>query len=400
VERLPVRYAAIVCIAVSSMFMGGAGAVAFATPGTDGGDGSNSAGGTQNNSAGGTQNPDTGGTQNTGTGSTVGGFRLPKLLPGLGNSPFNKYTASPFALPAMNLPQWPGPSLSSFNIVNLMLPGPATPGLTMPPSAPLTVQAPDPAGRGPALQTSDDTSLPANLPTADPGKQSPTVSPLPSVPSGGPVGQPVTIDNPLSGQLPIDLHSPIVPQLLPPPVVVILMAAAQQIPLAGVLITPVLNAKVPPFIADVVIPALLSDIAVPTPTLGAMSPATTAPDVASLISPASFSKPAGRSLPPELGMMGMDVPQAPEITPAPPTVDPPHWTSPSNNDITTLSAPVAFRAGYSDYLRNAGMAQITAMAVPGAAAILLFTLGGGFIGYRQARAGHVIRAEGMARFMR
>ena len=61
---------------------------------------------------------------------------------------------------------------------------------------------------------------------------------------------------------------------------------------------------------------------------------------------------------------------------------------------------MAFRAGYSDYLRNAGMAQITAIAVPGAAAILIFTVGGGFIGYRQARAGHVIRAEGMSRFLR
>jgi hypothetical protein len=400
VERLPVRYAAIVCIVVSGMFTGGAGAVAFATPGTDGSDGSTSADGTQNT--------DTG---------------VPKVsgLPGSGTS--NKNTVGPTAPPAMNLSPWLGPGPSSTNVANVGLPGPATPGLTMPKSgltvppwapltaplwafltvpasAPLTVPAPNPAGRGPASQTSEDTRLPGNLPTADPPKQSPTVSLLPSVPPGVPVGQPVTIDAPLPGQLPFDLYSPIVPQLLPPPVVVILMAAAQQIPLAGLLITPVLNAKVPPFIADVVIPALLSDMAVPTSTLGASSPATTAPEVASLTSPASFSKPAGRSLPPELGVMGMDVPQAPELTPAPPTVEPPHWTSPSNNDITALSAPVAFRAGYSDYLRNAGMAQITAMAVPGAAAILLFTLGGGFIGYRQARAGHVIRAEGMARFMR
>jgi hypothetical protein len=97
--------------------------------------------------------------------------------------------------------------------------------------------------------------------------------------------------------------------------------------------------------------------------------------------------------------MGMDVPQAP-LTPAPPTFEPPHWPSPSGHDVTALSDPVAFRAGYGDYLRNAGMAQITAIAVPGAAAILIFTVGGGFIGYRQARAGHVIRAEGMSRFLR
>lgn len=86
--------------------------------------------------------------------------------------------------------------------------------------------------------------------------------------------------------------------------------------------------------------------------------------------------------------LGVEQPQAP---PAPPKPD---------SGVASLSDPVAYRAGYSDYLRNAGMAQITAIAVPGAAAILLFSLGGGFIGYRQARAGHVIRAEGLVRFLR
>jgi hypothetical protein len=65
-----------------------------------------------------------------------------------------------------------------------------------------------------------------------------------------------------------------------------------------------------------------------------------------------------------------------------------------------MGEQVEFRAGYSDYLRNAGMAQITSIALPGIAGILLVTMGGGVIGYRQARAGHVIRAEGIARFLR
>jgi hypothetical protein len=214
-----------------------------------------------------------------------------------------------------------------------------------------------------------------------------------------PVGQPVTIKNPLPDRLPIDLHQPIVPQLLPPPLVVILVAAAERFPLSGLVITPLLTAKVPAFIADLVIPALLSDIVLPTLPLGAVLPAGTDLNATSLATADAFSVPARGSLPTELGVMGMDVPQAP-LTPAPPTFEPPHWPSPSDHDVTALSDPVAFRAGYSDYLRNAGMAQITAIAVPGAAAILLFTLGGGFIGYRQARAGHVIRAEGMTRFLR
>jgi hypothetical protein len=408
VERLPVRYAAIVCTVVGAMSMSGAGAVAFATPGDGGGDNSsggtqnNSSGGTQNNSPGGTQNNSPGATQNTGTGSTFGGFRLPKLsgLPGFGNSPFTKYpvgTIAPPAMnlpsPAMNLPPWQvrGPASPVFE--NLPPPGAAAPGLATAPLAPFTVGAPDPAAQRPALRTSDGTTPPANVQTAGPPKQSPTISLPPLVPPRVPVGQPVTINNPLPDQPPIDPPKPIVPQLLPPPLVAILMAIAERVPLAGLVITPLL------YIADRVIPALLSDIVTPTSPLGAVLPAATGPGVASVANQLASSEPAGGSLPPELGVMDMDVPQAP-LTPAPPTFEPPHWPSPSDHDVTALSDPVAFRAGYSDYLRNAGMAQITAIAVPGAAAILLFTLGGGFIGYRQARAGHVIRAEGMTRFLR
>ena len=307
-ERLPVRYAAIVCVVVGAMFIGGAGAVAFATPGTDDGDGSNSSGGTQN------------------TGPRFGGWHLPSLSgsPGFGDSSFSPYTVGPIAPPAMNLPQLLGPGSSSTNVANLMLPGPGTPSLSMLPLVPLTVPAPDPAGqpvpdpaalRTPALQRSYDTRVLDSPQSDGPTKQSPTSSLLPLVPPWVPTGQPVTINNPLPAKLPLDLHQPIVPQLLPPPLVVILMAAAQRFPLAGLVITPVLTAKVPPFIADLVIPALLSDIVLPTLPLGAVLPAGTIPDAASLAAPAAFAESAGGSLPAELGVMGMDVPQAPDLTP-------------------------------------------------------------------------------------
>jgi hypothetical protein len=97
--------------------------------------------------------------------------------------------------------------------------------------------------------------------------------------------------------------------------------------------------------------------------------------------------------------MGMDVPVAPAQGPTSPTGETAGPPTAPHNEVSPLSEPVAFRAGYSDYLRNAGMAQITAIAVPGAVAILLFSLGGGFIGYRQARAGHIIRGEGITRFL-
>jgi hypothetical protein len=357
------------------MFMSGAGAVAFATPGGDGSgvdDGSNSPGSTPS----------------TGTGSTVRAFHLPSWsgLSGFGNSPFNAFPVGPIAPPTMNLPQLLGPGSFSANVANL-LPGPATPGLAAAPLAAFTVRAP-----GPALRTSYGTTPPANVQTAGPPKHWPTISLPPLVPRSVPVDQPVTSNNPLPDQPPIDPPKPIVPQLLPPPLVAILMAFAERVPLAGLVITPLLH------VVDVVIPALLSDIVTPTLPLGAVLPAATGPGVASVANQVASSEPAGGSLPPELGVMGMDVPQAPAL--APPTFEPPHWPSASDHDFTALSDPVAFRAGYSDYLRNAGMAQITAIAVPGAAAILIFTLGGGFIGYRQARAGHVIRAEGMSRFLR
>jgi hypothetical protein len=402
VERLPVRYAAIVCTVVGAMSMSGAGAVAFATPGDGADNGSTSAGGGSGSDSGNNGSSPAGGTQNTGTGSTFGGFRLPKLseLPGFGNSPFTKYpvgTIAPPAMnlpsPAMNLPPWLVRGPASPGFANLTPPGAAAPGLVTAPLAPFTVGAPDPAAQRPALRTSDGTTPPANVQTAGPPKHWPTISLPPLVPPRVPVGEPVTTNNPLPDQLPIGSPKPIVPQLLPPPLVAILMAFAKRVPLAGLVITPLL------YIADGVIPALLSDIMMPTSPLGAVLPAGTGPGVASVANQVASSAPAGGSLPPELGVMGMDVPQAP-LTPAPPTFEPPHWPSPSDHDVTALSAPVAFRAGYSDYLRNAGMAQITAIAVPGAAAILLFTLGGGFIGYRQARAGHVIRAEGMTRFLR
>jgi hypothetical protein len=66
---------------------------------------------------------------------------------------------------------------------------------------------------------------------------------------------------------------------------------------------------------------------------------------------------------------------------------------------TASLAQMSFRLGYSEYLRTAGVAQIVAVAVPGLAGILLLTAGGGFIGYRQAKAGHAVRTEGIARFL-
>jgi hypothetical protein len=267
-----------------------------------------------------------------------------------------------------------------------------------------------------------DSSPPASVPAAPvsaasvpptagpPAPQSPSISFAWLIPSAY-AGKPIVFKNPLPDTLPIDLHKPLGPQLLPPPVVAILEAAAQQIPLTGLMITPLLDdVLVPPFVSDVIIPALLSDVIVPTISFDSLFPGG-AVTVPAPRGPAVASKLAvSIAPPPDLAPTGMDAPlnapaplaPVPDLPQQPPVPPPPVPPAPpqSSDNVAQLSEPVAYRAGYSDYLRNAGMAEITSIALPGVAGILIVTLGGGFIGYRQARAGHIIRAQGIARFLR
>jgi hypothetical protein len=61
--------------------------------------------------------------------------------------------------------------------------------------------------------------------------------------------------------------------------------------------------------------------------------------------------------------------------------------------------PTAARAGYPGYLRDADMAQVATLALSGLAGILGMTALGGFLGYRQAKVGYMLRAGGIARFL-
>jgi hypothetical protein len=66
---------------------------------------------------------------------------------------------------------------------------------------------------------------------------------------------------------------------------------------------------------------------------------------------------------------------------------------------TSMNSQASFRVGYADYLRTAGVPQLVAMALPGIAGILLLTASGGFIGYRQAKAGSTVRTTSIERFL-
>ena len=68
------------------------------------------------------------------------------------------------------------------------------------------------------------------------------------------------------------------------------------------------------------------------------------------------------------------------------------------NPAATLNSP-SYRAGYGEYLRAAGLGQVAAVAVPGLTGILAITAAGGLLGYRQAKAGHAVRASGTGRFV-
>ena len=95
------------------------------------------------------------------------------------------------------------------------------------------------------------------------------------------------------------------------------------------------------------------------------------------------------------GVAGL--PAAPrQATAAPPRARQPLPASAGSN--VTMPA-TSYRVGYAEYLRTAGVSQIAALALPGLAGLLVLTGAGGLVGYRQAKAGHVVRPSGVARFM-
>ena len=62
------------------------------------------------------------------------------------------------------------------------------------------------------------------------------------------------------------------------------------------------------------------------------------------------------------------------------------------------AVPVSYRSGYTDYLRTAATSEIAALAVPGVVGLMALTGAGGFVGYRQAKAGFSVR-PGATRFL-
>lgn len=96
------------------------------------------------------------------------------------------------------------------------------------------------------------------------------------------------------------------------------------------------------------------------------------------------------------GPASLSAPSAPAAAGSGKAFTPPAAPAPRRGDGTL---PTAARAGYPGYLRDADMAQVATLALSGLAGILGMTALGGFLGYRQAKAGYMVRAGGIARFL-
>lgn len=106
---------------------------------------------------------------------------------------------------------------------------------------------------------------------------------------------------------------------------------------------------------------------------------------------------------PAAGAGGAGAPAAPVLpgTPRGVSAEPAAGREPLPASVgSNVAMPASsYRIGYTDYLRSAGLPQVAALAVPGVAGMLVLTGAGGFVGYRQAKAGHAIHTSGTARFV-
>jgi hypothetical protein len=125
-------------------------------------------------------------------------------------------------------------------------------------------------------------------------------------------------------------------------------------------------------------------------------------------------EPATVDMPPVIGLAPVEAPLRPVGTPgenapaaetgaggrpAPAQEPNPIRERPPASVGNATEASASFRVGYPEYLRDAKTGEVAALAVPGVVGLLALTAFGGVVGYRQARAGHLVRATGTARFL-
>ncbi len=125
-------------------------------------------------------------------------------------------------------------------------------------------------------------------------------------------------------------------------------------------------------------------VAAPAPDARILDVPTTPPPAAPAANPPGFTPPAGPLAPGPAG-----------LSPPPDRLSGPLET-PSGAVAPALQPP---QLGYPVELRTDDLGRIASTALPGLAALVGMTLLGGVIGYRQARAGYLLRAAGAGRFL-
>jgi hypothetical protein len=80
----------------------------------------------------------------------------------------------------------------------------------------------------------------------------------------------------------------------------------------------------------------------------------------------------------------------------------PPTTEPANSSMISMTSTSGqpTRLGYPRYLREPTTGELALMALPGLAGLMVLTLSGGLIGYRQANSARTFRAQSAARFLR
>lgn len=66
---------------------------------------------------------------------------------------------------------------------------------------------------------------------------------------------------------------------------------------------------------------------------------------------------------------------------------------------TAAIGPQPPRQSYPRYLRATTVGELALAALPGIVGLLFATTGGSIVGYRQANASRMLRADGAARFL-
>ena len=141
------------------------------------------------------------------------------------------------------------------------------------------------------------------------------------------------------------------------------------------------------------IPAVVAPVdAAPTVAApAAVAPAVLAPGA---VLPAPFSASPPRPGAAPRGPAASAPGALPRSTPSPPAA------RPAEPPEAPAESADLLRLGYPDELRTADLGEVASLALPGLAALVGMTALGGAFGYRQAKAGYMLRAAGAGRFLR